>query len=149
MNNFYLDAFHSPPVDIELKPITNRSDMEKAFSVWVGGKRRTAQFFVRQAKYCPSVGAYTKDGTLIAWTFMFSTGFICALQTDKDHYGRGYGSLVTKAISKQISQMGHNVFSGIFEQNTASKCLFEKLGYKLIGKVHWVCTKLNWTDDEQ
>lgn len=52
-------------------PVTKRSDIEKVFSVWGGaaGGRRSLQFLLRQAKYNPSVGAFTKDGTMVARVF--------------------------------------------------------------------------------
>lgn len=70
------------------------------------------------------------------------------LQTDKDHFGHGYGSLVTKALSKRIAEMGHDLYTGIFEVNKASRTLFEKLGYRTIGRYYWPCTELNWSDDD-
>lgn len=75
------------------------------------------------------------------------TGLLLDLQTDKDHYGYGYGSLVTRMLSKQIADLGHDIFAGIFEVNTASRALFSKLGFKVIAKVNWICTKIDWTDE--
>lgn len=74
------------------------------------------------------------------------TGLIMTLQTDKNHFGKGYGELVTKALAKQIAEMGHDLYTGVFPDNKPSITLFRKLGFEQIGKVHWVCTKLNWTD---
>lgn len=62
-----------PPDGIELRPVTQRSDLEKAFSVWpaTAGGRRSLQFLLRQAKYNCSVGAFKNDGTLVAWVFRY------------------------------------------------------------------------------
>lgn len=76
----------------------------------------------------------------------FPTGLLLALQTDENHFGHGYGSLVTRAICKQSAELGHNLYAGIFEVNTVSKNLFEKLGFKVIGKVGSICTKWNCFD---
>lgn len=79
----------------------------------------------------------------------FSTGLLCALQTDENYFGQGYGLLVTKAISKQIAEMGYDLYAGIFESNSASKNLFGKLGFKSIGRVHWPTIKQNWSSDNE
>lgn len=76
------------------------------------------------------------------------TGMLATLQTDEKHYGKGYGTLVTKVISKQIAQSGYDLYAGIAESNTASRRLFEKLGYQNVGKFYAICTKLNWTEDD-
>lgn len=167
------------PDGIELKPIKNHADVAKAHSVYPFCDVVPLDFFLGQAKFNPSVGAYTKDGTLVAWVFrsvFFSlivqckengfvsvkcvidskffgffrctTGPLLALQTNKDHFGHGYGSVVTRAISKQIAELGHDLYAGIFEENKPSRNLFEKLGYRSIGNFHWICTKFSWTDNE-
>lgn len=69
-----------------------------------------------------------------------------ALQTDEKFYGRGYAKLITKVISKSIAELGHNPCGGIFETNTASRALFEKLGFKVIGHLELICTTLDWPE---
>lgn len=69
-----------------------------------------------------------------------------ALQTDMDYLGHGYASLVVKAISKQVAELGHDITVGVFDVNTPSRALFEKLGFNVIGNVHWICTKITWDD---
>lgn len=56
-----------PPEGIELKPLSTQSDIEKVFSEWPVNKTNTKEFIARAVKYNPSIGAYTKDGTLVAW----------------------------------------------------------------------------------
>lgn len=60
----------------------------------------------------------------------FGNGLIGALQTDSNYYRHGYAMLVTKYLSKNIAEMGHDVYVGIFDNNTSSRSLFEKLGFK-------------------
>lgn len=73
--------------------------------------------------------------------FRSSNGLISALQTDQNHYGHGYGLLVTKAISKKIAEMGTNPCSTVYEWNTPSRRIFEKLGYKEMGSIFHMFTK--------
>lgn len=69
----FWNLMNRTPVGIELRPVTKRSDLEKVFSVWsaAAGGRRSIQFLLRQAKYNSSVGAFKKNGTLIAWVFRY------------------------------------------------------------------------------
>lgn len=80
------------------------------------------------------------------FSFRFPTGQILALQTDENHHGRGYGSLVTKAISKQIASIGHDVYAGIHEQNAASIALFGKLGFERVGTLQTICIRDSLTE---
>lgn len=68
------------------------------------------------------------------------TGLLGALQTDENYYGQGYGALVLKYNSRTIAQMGDDVYGGVFEENTPSRSLFSKLGFKQISKVYWIGT---------
>lgn len=69
------------------------------------------------------------------------TGLVAALQTDEKYFGHGYAALVIKAISKKIARTGSDIFAGILEYNCPSLNLFGKLG-----KVHYLSTKINWTE---
>lgn len=67
------------------------------------------------------------------------------MQTDKDHLGHGYATLVTKANAKQIAELGCDVYTGTKVTNQASQPLFAKVGFeKLPLKKYWLCTTLNW-----
>lgn len=123
------------------------------------------------AKYNPSAGAFINGDNMVAWifrcrAFLFHkmlilynwsyrfyrniNGLLGALQTDEQHCGKGYATIVLKAISRQIAQLGHDIYAGIFAKNTPSRGLFEKLGFELVGEVHFISTPISWTeaDDE-
>lgn len=36
--------------------------------------------------------------------------------------------------------MGHDVYAGVFEENTPSRSLFKKLGFKQDTKIYWIAT---------
>lgn len=64
------NAFHlRSPEGVELNPLTKFSDIQKAFSLWPVGKRASVKLLERSAKYNPNVGAFSSDGTLMAWVF--------------------------------------------------------------------------------
>lgn len=58
---------YRPPDGINLKPLTNRSDIEKAYSVWPANIVSPVQYLYHQVKYYLSVGTFMNDGTLAAW----------------------------------------------------------------------------------
>lgn len=64
--------FFRPPVGIELRSMTKRSDIEKAFGVWPFRSRSSLEFLIRQSKMNLTVGAFTTDGTLVAWIFRYA-----------------------------------------------------------------------------
>lgn len=45
--------------------------------------------------------------------------------------------------------MGHDVYAGIFEANIPSRSLFYKLGFRPIGEVHWITTKITWSSIDE
>lgn len=58
-----------PRDGIELRPITEPQDLEKLDSVWTYRNPNSLPFFQRMAKYNTNIGAFTEDGTLVAWLF--------------------------------------------------------------------------------
>lgn len=61
--------FSRPPDGIELRPVTELQDLEKANSVWPHRNPNSLPFLQRMAKYNTNIGAFTEDGTLVAWLF--------------------------------------------------------------------------------
>lgn len=55
--------------EIELNPLAKQSDVETIYSAWPMADRNSPQVLLRAAKYSPSVGAFAKDGSLVAWIF--------------------------------------------------------------------------------
>lgn len=79
----------------------------------------------------------------------FPHSLVAALQTDDQHLGKGYGLLVVKEVSRQIAQLGHDVYADILDTNRASRSLFEKLGFAVVGKVHWIQLEHNWSESDE
>lgn len=57
--------------------------------------------------------------------------------------------LVAKIVSKKIAELGQDVYAGIFEENHPSRHLFGKLGFKLVGIVHNITTKIDCTEGDE
>lgn len=78
------------------------------------------------------------------------TGIIGALETDERHRGHGYDSLVVRALSKKIAEMGYDIYMPLHEDNTSYASLFSSLGFEPVEEeVHWIVTKLNWSEVDQ
>lgn len=63
---FKVECIFRPPEGIELKPL-NKPDLEKAFSVWPPRDYSSLRFFEFAANFDLNIGAFKKDGTLVAW----------------------------------------------------------------------------------
>lgn len=55
--------------DVELRPLTDIKDIEKADSVWSARNAMSLQFLQLLAKRNPNVGAFKTDGKLVSWVF--------------------------------------------------------------------------------
>lgn len=73
--------------------------------------------------------------------FRRSTGLLFSLQSDKIYRKRGYGSLVLKALAKKVAELGNDSYGAVLEDNIPSRALFERLDFKVIGKVYFLRTK--------
>lgn len=86
---------------------------------------------------------YNSHSTRKNANFRLPTGLLGALQTDEQYFGKGYGSLVIKGISKKIAQRGHDIYAGVIEENAPSRGLFGKLGFVSVGEVRWIMVMKN------
>lgn len=70
-------------------------------------------------------------------------GALMALQTHDDYLKQGFGSLVTKALAKKVAELGYDPYATIFDDNIASRSLFEKIGFEVKGRLYLVYTKVS------
>lgn len=84
--------------------------------------------------------------------FSLQAGPIGAMQVDEKHMNRGLGTLVCAAITKKISELGHDCCACVGKDNPASCAVFSKLGYKVVDNAYWLRTyptvPFKWTDDD-
>lgn len=95
---------------------------------------------------------YVSYLALIMWNpfdFSLPIGLLGGLKTDEQYYGHGYGSLVTRALSRKIAELGDDVYSAIYLDNIPSHSLFKKLGFKPVGKVYFIQTKISWSKADE
>ena len=89
------------------------------------------------ASYIDANGGYgvflKSSDQMVAWVIKHAFGHLAMLQTEEDHTRKGYASLVTKALSREIAEEGHWPLGTILLENKNSVAMFEKLGFRNIG----------------
>lgn len=65
--------------------------------------------------------------------FRLPIGILGLLQTDENYLRRGYAFLVKKYISKQVAEMGYDVYQCVMMDNVPAQAFGEKLGFKAVG----------------
>lgn len=84
-------------------------------------------------------GVFLKeDDSIVAWILKNQMGMMVVLQTADGYKRKGYGSLVTKAIAKEIAKEGHVPLGTVLIDNFASKNMFKKLGFKIIDQLAYI-----------
>lgn len=85
------------------------------------------------------MGLFDDKNELAAWCLQLDFGSLSTLQVDEKHLRKGYGQIVTKAISKKIAEESDvDISSNIVHANFKSLNLFSKLGFKEIDKNYWI-----------
>jgi ribosomal protein S18 acetylase RimI-like enzyme len=112
-----------------------------AESLWPNRHSGSLFLLQRHAKWNSSVGAFDLGtGQLLAWTFLQQPGTMQALQVIDEYKRRGLGSLVTRALAKELAELGRDTLALVFMENDASIAMFEKLGFQRISLIFsaWV-----------
>lgn len=127
-------------------------DAAKADVVWPNRHCGSLFFLRRLAAWNPNVGLYNNSGELVAWCFRLQAGPLGALQVDERHLKRGYGSIVTAAMAKQLAELNQDCFALVGNANVPSKRMFEKLGFRHTDFAYWTRTyptaPFQWSDSD-
>ncbi|XP_065080135.1 uncharacterized protein LOC135702983 [Ochlerotatus camptorhynchus] len=101
-----------------------------------------SEFFLkRMAAWNTSIGLFNESGEMLAWSFCWPTGAIGPLEVAKNHLRKGYGSLIAKAIAKEVAKVGLNCYGTVVSTNTVSKAMFDKLGFVPVEDTYYVRTR--------
>lgn len=65
-------------------------------------------------------------------------GQLFVLQVAEGHAGRGLGSLVCRAISRKVAEMGDDVWAHVFSGNERAMRLFRRIGFEIVDTNHFV-----------
>jgi ribosomal protein S18 acetylase RimI-like enzyme len=137
------------PEDFKLDNLS-QEDALKANKVWPNKHEGSEFFLKRLAAWNPNVGLYDDKGVLVAWCFQLQAGPLGALQVDENHFQRGFGTIVAKAMAKKLAESGKDTFALVGQQNIPSQKMFEKIGFKHVDDAYWLRTlptvDFHWTD---
>lgn len=62
--------------DVQLRTLTEHHDLEKINSLWSYRSPNSMALFQQIAKHNSNIGAFRKDGTLVAWMFRYVLNLI-------------------------------------------------------------------------
>ncbi|XP_044739402.1 uncharacterized protein LOC123300787 [Chrysoperla carnea] len=117
---------------------------EKIYRSWTYNGHRSVEYVASLIKNNNCFGIFHEnDRTLMAWVLLREFGVLGILQTDEKYKRRGYATVVTKALCKKIAENNADSICYINVENTASKKLFESLGFKAIDYYAWMKMKPN------
>lgn len=75
-----------------------------------------------------------------------------AIQVDSKHRGKGYGTIVCRAVTKKLAELGEDAFACVSENNIQSNRMFSSAGFMVVDRAYWLRTcptvPFQWVDDE-
>ncbi|XP_037958872.1 uncharacterized protein LOC119688263 [Teleopsis dalmanni] len=115
------------------------ADAETIDNVWPNQHQGSLFLIRRLISWNANMGVYVEEtNELVAWCLRLQGGFLGALQVKDSHQRLGLGSLVTRATSRRIAELGDDVMALVGEKNVPSRATFDKLGFKVIDTCHWL-----------
>lgn len=65
---------------------------------------------------------------------------------------RGVATLITKTMAKKLADLDMDTYAPVILDNVASRCLFEKIGFKIVDYSHILRTHplvaSDWNDED-
>ncbi|KXJ71150.1 hypothetical protein RP20_CCG021345 [Aedes albopictus] len=108
---------------------------------WPWRHEGSEYFLKRIATWNISLGLFNECDELLAWCFLWPTGAIGPLEVAKNQLRKGYGSLILKAMAKEVAKIGLNCYGTVFSGNSPSVAMFEKAGFQSVDKHYFVRTR--------
>jgi len=118
-------------------------DAETVSKYWSYGLYTHPTHYIKQCiQTYPSVGVYSKEsGELLSWVLNYSFGSVGMLHTPQKWRGLGFGTIVMKAIVRQLQKLKIHPGTGIEPRNTVSAhLLIGKLGFVKKHSVDFIFT---------
>lgn len=127
------EGLHLKKLGVEHAVIANQ--------VWPWRHEGSEYFMKRLAAWNISIGLFNESDEMLAWSFVWPTGAIGPLEVAKAHLRKGYGTLIAKAIAKEVAKNGMNCYGTIVSGNDASVAMFVKLGFERVEDTYYVRTR--------
>ncbi|KAI9560841.1 hypothetical protein GHT06_011794 [Daphnia sinensis] len=114
-----------------------RCHAQLVYDNWPYNKRTTVDDIAGEIDQLPSSGVFLKeDNQLVSWMMCHPPNAMSRLHTLEDHRRQGYAALVTRYLAKRLAQSGFVPFVNIIVENSASKKVFESLGFQFLRHIH-------------
>ena len=112
----------------------------KINAVWPHRSEGSEKFIEYLIENNAHVGLFDKaTGELVAWCFQHDFGSLAILQVDENYFRKGYGEVVTRAITRKIAaEFNVDITSNIIVNNEKSLNLFTKLGFIDVENTYWI-----------
>lgn len=136
----YSKTCFSLPLNTHFESLT-LANLEKINEAWPHRYAGSDEFISYLIEYHLSIGLFDDSNELLAWCLRYDNGSLAMLQVGDQHMRKGFGSLITKAISKKIAvEFDSDVTAMIVTENQTSINMFTKLGFVATGAHTWYVT---------
>lgn len=106
-------------------------DVKDIHDLYPAGNMESIEVFKKLLDKLPGCGVFSKEeGELLAWMVQSYYGAMFSMQTKPTHRRKGYGIWLAKTLTEIVIKRGYLPFVVIRPDNSASKGLYKKLGFK-------------------
>ncbi|XP_058833666.1 uncharacterized protein LOC131691360 [Topomyia yanbarensis] len=131
---------YSADLEIELEPLpTNEAviqplrigNIKDIHDLYPASDIESVELFEKLVHQLPGYGVFSKtNNELAAWSLQSYYGGMFSMQTKPEFRRKGYGIQLAQALTKLVIQRGYVPFVVIRPENTASRSLYTKLGFR-------------------
>lgn len=125
------------PIDVEMKALDVK-DYQMINDSWPYKYSGSEKFIKSIIKLNGGLGVY-KDNKLVSWILQVESFGIGLLQTVEENQGKGYARLLTRAMTRKISEDYDEdvvLFASYSKPKTVD--LYIRYGYKHVSYTHWL-----------
>jgi GNAT superfamily N-acetyltransferase len=127
-----------PSGDFQVKPINNKEGVDFILKTWKYAASGTDEYLEKCLGRNPSAGVYVNDA-IVAGAILDAHGLIGMLYSLSEFRGKGFGRYVMHHIMKESAGKGLVPGCTVELRNDISKAFQEKIGFKIAGKVDYIC----------
>lgn len=133
----------TPPEGFHIKKLESQH-AEIVNKYWAYARAGSEEFVRDTIILNEGVGLFTdKNDALVAWNTVQHFRGLGMLYTLEEYRKKGYASLVTRALSKILSDKNIDPYACILTTNQPSLTTFAKLGFERICSVYWMACRLS------
>lgn len=130
----------SSELELELEPLPKNEatiqplkieDIKIIHDLYPASDIESVELFEKLVGKLPGFGIFSRtNNELAAWSLQSYYGGMFSMQTKPDFRRKGYGIQLAQALTKLVIQRGYIPFVVIRPENNASRCLYQKLGFR-------------------